>query len=196
VPLLLPRPRIAVFLARSIYSSLSTLRIAFCFSSDFSLSLTLQYFFSAEVSISYRPHPPSSYFVACCILTYHLQSSRAPRTAVHASASSELLFSPLLSSLLPPPLRALDKMAGFSTKPPPEQDRLSHSDNSAERLKDKDLEGQRQGLSDSDSGEIGRQIELEAENSIKYRTCSWQKVCCAEIYGWSGRLRSECDRGC
>jgi amino acid permease len=67
-------------------------------------------------------------------------------------------------------------MAGFSTNPPPEQDRLSHSDNSAERLKDKDLEGQRQGLSDSDSGEIGRQIELEAENSIKYRTCSWQKT--------------------
>jgi hypothetical protein len=68
-------------------------------------------------------------------------------------------------------------MAGFSTNPPHEHDRLSHSDNSVERLKDKDLEGQRQGgLSDSDSGEIGRQIELEAENSIKYRTCSWQKT--------------------
>jgi hypothetical protein len=24
---------------------------------------------------------------------------------------------------------------------------------------------------------IGKQIELEADNAIKYRTCSWQKVC-------------------
>lgn len=31
--------------------------------------------------------------------------------------------------------------------------------------------------SDSESGDVGRQIELEAGNSIKYRTCSWQKVC-------------------
>ena len=30
--------------------------------------------------------------------------------------------------------------------------------------------------SDSESGDVGRQIELEAGNSIKYRTCSWQKV--------------------
>jgi hypothetical protein len=24
---------------------------------------------------------------------------------------------------------------------------------------------------------VGKQMELEAENAIKYRTCSWQKVC-------------------
>lgn len=30
--------------------------------------------------------------------------------------------------------------------------------------------------SDTDTETIGRQIELEAGNSIKYRTCSWQKV--------------------
>jgi hypothetical protein len=29
---------------------------------------------------------------------------------------------------------------------------------------------------DSDKGDIGRQIELEANAAIKYRTCSWQKV--------------------
>jgi hypothetical protein len=43
---------------------------------------------------------------------------------------------------------------------------------------------------DSDSSNsitVGKQIEMEAENAIKYRTCSWQKVCCP--YG--------CDRsGC
>ena len=31
--------------------------------------------------------------------------------------------------------------------------------------------------SDSDSDDkVGQQIALEAENAIKYRTCSWQKV--------------------
>lgn len=42
----------------------------------------------------------------------------------------------------------------------------------------KDLENQRQpGVqSDSDTDDVGRQIEMEAGNSIKYRTCSWQKV--------------------
>lgn len=30
--------------------------------------------------------------------------------------------------------------------------------------------------SDSDKVDIGRQIELEADAAIKYRTCSWQKV--------------------
>ena len=29
---------------------------------------------------------------------------------------------------------------------------------------------------DSDTEAIGRQIELESDNAIKYRTCSWQKV--------------------
>ncbi|KAE8376295.1 transmembrane amino acid transporter protein-domain-containing protein [Aspergillus bertholletiae] len=42
----------------------------------------------------------------------------------------------------------------------------------------KDLENQRQpGVqSDSDTDDVGRQIEMEAGNSIKYRTCSWQKT--------------------
>jgi hypothetical protein len=30
--------------------------------------------------------------------------------------------------------------------------------------------------SDPDKADIGRQIELEADAAIKYRTCSWQKV--------------------
>ena len=33
------------------------------------------------------------------------------------------------------------------------------------------------GTSDSDSDvTVGKQLELESTNSIKYRTCSWQKV--------------------
>lgn len=33
------------------------------------------------------------------------------------------------------------------------------------------------GASDTDSTlSVGQQLELEATNSIKYRTCSWQKV--------------------
>lgn len=70
-------------------------------------------------------------------------------------------------------------MAGLPTTKP-EFDRSSLSGASADRMKDKDLENQPKApgaLSDSDSGEIGRQIELESDNSIKYRTCSWQKVC-------------------
>jgi hypothetical protein len=27
-----------------------------------------------------------------------------------------------------------------------------------------------------DRASVGKQLELEAENAIKYRTCSWQKV--------------------
>jgi hypothetical protein len=30
--------------------------------------------------------------------------------------------------------------------------------------------------SSSTTESIGRQIEMESENTIKYRTCSWQKV--------------------
>jgi hypothetical protein len=30
--------------------------------------------------------------------------------------------------------------------------------------------------SSSTTESVGRQIEMESENSIKYRTCSWQKV--------------------
>jgi len=32
------------------------------------------------------------------------------------------------------------------------------------------------GSDDSNSDIAGRQIELEADNAIQYRTCSWQKV--------------------
>lgn len=35
------------------------------------------------------------------------------------------------------------------------------------------------GLADSDAGSamsVGKQVELESNNSIKYRTCTWQKV--------------------
>ena len=36
------------------------------------------------------------------------------------------------------------------------------------------------GESDQDSEfGVGKQLELEATNSIKYRTCSWQKVNCS-----------------
>ena len=36
----------------------------------------------------------------------------------------------------------------------------------------------RQNMTDSDSDlTVGKQMELEAGNAIKYRTCSWQKVC-------------------
>ena len=31
--------------------------------------------------------------------------------------------------------------------------------------------------SDSEGSIIGKQMALEAENAIKYRTCSWQKAC-------------------
>jgi hypothetical protein len=31
---------------------------------------------------------------------------------------------------------------------------------------------------DSDQSiSVGKQMEMEADNAIKYRTCSWQKVC-------------------
>lgn len=33
----------------------------------------------------------------------------------------------------------------------------------------------------SDRISVSRQVELEAENAIKYRTCSWQKVRCASL---------------
>ncbi|KAL2872023.1 putative neutral amino acid permease [Aspergillus lucknowensis] len=69
-------------------------------------------------------------------------------------------------------------MAGLAATNQAEHEGSSVSDNSAAKLKGKDLEAQQVAgaMSDSDSGEVGRQIELEAENSIKYRTCSWQKT--------------------
>jgi hypothetical protein len=40
----------------------------------------------------------------------------------------------------------------------------------------------RRDVDDSDeSFTIGRQMEMEAENAIKYRTCSWQKVCLIQL---------------
>lgn len=53
-------------------------------------------------------------------------------------------------------------------------------ENGPAKLKDADPANveQRIGVhSDSEGDTIGRQIELESENTIKYRTCSWQKVC-------------------
>jgi hypothetical protein len=53
------------------------------------------------------------------------------------------------------------------------------------KLKDYDVEGRGRRLShhhvtavdsSSTTESIGRQIEMESENTIKYRTCSWQKV--------------------
>lgn len=35
------------------------------------------------------------------------------------------------------------------------------------------------GDADDASLTVGKQLELEATNSIKYRTCSWQKVMCS-----------------
>lgn len=62
---------------------------------------------------------------------------------------------------------------------------LSDQSDQDPKLKDFDVEGQgRRGSrhhvtavdSSSTTESIGRQIELESENTIKYRTCSWQKV--------------------
>jgi hypothetical protein len=39
------------------------------------------------------------------------------------------------------------------------------------------LKGYDFGSDDSGSDLLGKQIELEADNAIQYRTCSWQKVC-------------------
>lgn len=38
------------------------------------------------------------------------------------------------------------------------------------------LKGYDFGSDDSGSDVLGKQIELEADNAIQYRTCSWQKV--------------------
>ena len=56
---------------------------------------------------------------------------------------------------------------------------------------------------DSGSDILGKQIELEADNAIKYRTCSWQKVRFGEnvhnsilgqILTMAHRLRRYCSR--
>lgn len=62
---------------------------------------------------------------------------------------------------------------------------LSDKSEQEPKLKDFDIEGQGHrgsqhnvtALDTSSTTEsIGRQIEMESENTIKYRTCSWQKV--------------------
>lgn len=69
---------------------------------------------------------------------------------------------------------------------------LSDKSEDDPKLKEYDVEGQgRRGSrhhvdavdASSTTESIGRQIELESENTIKYRTCSWQKVCMVpELY--------------
>ena len=74
----------------------------------------------------------------------------------------------------------MDRRSIDSDRSPDLSDKLEHDS----KLKDFDVEGQGRRLSHSqvpvDSSSttesVGRQIELESENSIKYRTCSWQKV--------------------
>lgn len=47
----------------------------------------------------------------------------------------------------------------------------------------KSIAGDQGTTNDSDtdvSVSVGKQMEMEAGNAIKYRTCSWQKVCLSE----------------
>lgn len=76
---------------------------------------------------------------------------------------------------------AMDTHEGESDRSPDLNDKLDQN----QKLKDLDLEGQDRRHShhhvtaidsSSTSESVGRQIEMEAENTIKYRTCSWQKV--------------------
>ena len=47
-----------------------------------------------------------------------------------------------------------------------------------DRLADGEKRDPEKGLdSDSEGSIIGKQMAMEAENAIKYRTCSWQKAC-------------------
>lgn len=66
---------------------------------------------------------------------------------------------------------------------------------SPDKLKKLDVESQSQkaAQSDSESNDIGRQIELEAGNSIKYRTCSWEKVCLPSRHLSMNQRRSHAD---
>ena len=48
----------------------------------------------------------------------------------------------------------------------------------------------RVGDDNSSTLSVGKQIELEADNAIKYRTCSWQKVRLIIFCSWSGRIVS------
>lgn len=75
----------------------------------------------------------------------------------------------------------MDTHEGDSDRSPDLNDKLDQN----QKLKDLDLEDQGRRLShhhvtaidsSSTSESVGRQIEMESENTIKYRTCSWQKV--------------------
>lgn len=61
------------------------------------------------------------------------------------------------------------------SSPTSEKDNLPDSHDKLKYNEQSDVENRAGATSDSE-GEIGRQIELESENTIKYRTCSWQKV--------------------
>lgn len=62
------------------------------------------------------------------------------------------------------------------------------------KTKEADLEGltDTDVRSDSETDAVGRQIQLEAENSIKYRTCSWQKVCSLLVAYGSWMVIADC----
>ena len=50
-------------------------------------------------------------------------------------------------------------------------------------------------IADSDSQlSVGRQVELEASNAIKYRTCSWQKVTPFSISQQGTRKQCTCTK--
>ncbi|OJJ38937.1 hypothetical protein ASPWEDRAFT_36641 [Aspergillus wentii DTO 134E9] len=72
-------------------------------------------------------------------------------------------------------------MSGHDRRSSTSSDRII--DNNPAKVKNADLESQQHDQthriavdSDAETESIGRQIEMESENSIKYRTCSWQKV--------------------
>lgn len=76
----------------------------------------------------------------------------------------------------------MDASAGDSDRSPDLSDKMEDP-----KLKDFDAEDQGHGRrrshhhvtsvdASSTTESIGRQIEMESENTIKYRTCSWQKV--------------------
>ncbi|KAL2006150.1 hypothetical protein VTN00DRAFT_9804 [Thermoascus crustaceus] len=82
---------------------------------------------------------------------------------------------------------ALKNKSDVTVRPTDNGDSTSVSDNSrndpANPKGDYDIERQqslkrgiRSGSESIDKASVGRQIELEAENAIKYRTCSWQKT--------------------
>lgn len=118
--------------------------------------------------------------------------------AVHASQGAQYFLFSSLHRFLPLAARPLHKMAAYDhdqdhdkSKLPtvsPQDDQQSSSlsdklendhDHDPAKLKDYDPANaeHRVGGGHSDTEEeVVRQIELESENAIKYRTCSWQKT--------------------